>query len=40
MPSLPSMDYVGFLAAYTKSLNAVLVTNNIKEFQIVKNLKI
>ncbi len=29
-----------FIAAHAKSLNAVLVTNNIKEFQRIPNLKI
>lgn len=29
-----------FIAAHTKSLNAVLITNNIKEFQRVENLSL
>lgn len=29
-----------FIAAHTKSLNAVLVTNNVKEFERVENLSL
>jgi len=29
-----------FIAAHTKSLNAVLVTNNVKEFERVENLSV